>query len=442
MVRLLFAAALLGAAAAAPVPESCDGAYNTKPLNTDKPKFVRRVHNGSLYSIMNDNTEMFVVHMYGSPYQMGYAHGELLKPQAAKLYKQFTEFVAEEIDQYLPYLPPEIVRAISVGGLDLALDLTYEATRTYMPRHWLEEMRGLADGLGMSYMDVVRFHMIPELIKAACTMIGAWGPATHDGRLVQVRALDWGTTGPLQQWPALLVYHPTPGTEQGVPFTVLSWAGFLGTLTGYSSTGVGVCEKVWLHYKGTASRFGIPWNFLLRDVLQFSESADILTAVSRLADANRTCSIFVGVGSGLPRDGSNPRFVGIEYSHQTLDVYDGANYPNYSPGHPFIPGTMYWDKHTQPSKHTCLPEMINASAGVGQFTAEAAYRNVTAVHATGDLHIMVMDPKDGMLYVSNAGPSSMSGGKPVSGQPAYARSFTRFDANELFATRLDTNTEA
>jgi len=61
----------------------------------------------------------------------------------------------------------------------------------------------------------------------------------------------------------------------------MTLAGFIGSLTGYSSAPVGICEKVWLGYNGTSSRRGIPWNFLLRDILQFD--ADINAAVSRMA---------------------------------------------------------------------------------------------------------------------------------------------------------------
>lgn len=66
--------------------------------------------------------------------------------------------------------------------------------------------------------------------------------------------------------PAVLVYHPNQG--DGHAFASFSWAGFIGTISGYSSAHVGVCEKVWAGYNGTLARVGVPWHFLLRDIMQ------------------------------------------------------------------------------------------------------------------------------------------------------------------------------
>jgi len=63
------------------------------------------------------------------------------------------------------------------------------------------------------------------------------------------------------------VYHPEAGN--GHAYAVLTWSGFVGAITGYSSVEMGICEKVWLNYKGKSSRAGIPFTFLLRDILQY-----------------------------------------------------------------------------------------------------------------------------------------------------------------------------
>jgi len=49
--------------------------------------------------------------------------------------------------------------------------------------------------------------MFPELIKASCTMFGAWGPAiAHTpGTLLQLRALDWGLGSPLANYSVVVV---------------------------------------------------------------------------------------------------------------------------------------------------------------------------------------------------------------------------------------------
>lgn len=52
----------------------------------------------------------------------------------------------------------------------------------------------------------------------------------------------------------------------------------------------GVGEKVWLQYEGVENIFGYVWHFLLQDILQFDMDTD--QALSRIATANRTCSIW------------------------------------------------------------------------------------------------------------------------------------------------------
>ena len=41
------------------------------------------------------------------------------------------------------------------------------------------QLQGLADALdgAVSHQRLLEFQMFPELIKASCTMFGAWGPA-------------------------------------------------------------------------------------------------------------------------------------------------------------------------------------------------------------------------------------------------------------------------
>ncbi len=77
-------------------------------------------------------------------------------------------------------------------------------------------------------MEIVRMHMLPELIQAHCTMFGAWGPAIENttGSLYQLRALDWTTNGPFQQFPAYIVFHP----DEGHDFAILSWVSVVITL--------------------------------------------------------------------------------------------------------------------------------------------------------------------------------------------------------------------
>lgn len=73
------------------------------------------------------------------------------------------------------------------------------------------QVAGMANATGIDYNTLIHVSLFPELIRMGCTMFGAWGPATAQtsSGLVQLRALDWGTDGPFQQFPVVVVYHPS-----------------------------------------------------------------------------------------------------------------------------------------------------------------------------------------------------------------------------------------
>ena len=108
-----------------------------------------------------------VVHVYGSPYDMGYAHGTLLKDSATHVMTSFYNEIVTEYEQNLSFLPKDVADLIARLGVDGALDLTYLLTEHYTPAYFYEEMRGLADASGIDYILLRRVHMIPELIKVS-----------------------------------------------------------------------------------------------------------------------------------------------------------------------------------------------------------------------------------------------------------------------------------
>lgn len=402
----------------------CTGQPNNHTPGYANPKLMRKNAHGMLFDANSGvSPPVLVMHMYGTAYEMGLAHGSLLKKEINTLYPELFLWIDAMIEAAVPEMPKFLADFIGKFGLEAGLDLTYLLCEEYIPEHWKDEMRGIAEGAGIEYMQVARVQMFPELIKAACSMFGAWGPAIKDtkGTLVQLRALDWNTNGPFQQFPTLFVYHPTDG---GHNFSSLAWAGFNGAMTGFSSAPVGVCEKVWLSYNGTSSRAGYPWTFLLRDILQFDDDVD--AAMNRIYNARRTCSIWVGLGSG-----KTDRFRVVQYSHEVVNQYDDFNFPAYPPYHPQFDGLVFVDKHVQPSHHMCLGSLMKKY--YGRIEPALTAKDITAVHQTGDMHIAIMDYATWEMWVSNASPYDA---KTKSAEPAYNRKFTVFDMAKAFQLGL------
>jgi len=75
----------------------------------------------------------------------------------------------------------------------------------------------------------------------------------------------------MSEWPLVTVYHSTEAGSVG-SFVNISWPGFIGTITGYNSDKVGVGERLRGDAQSNMTRFGTPWTYVLRDMLQFSKT--------------------------------------------------------------------------------------------------------------------------------------------------------------------------
>jgi len=402
---------------------ACAGSPNFLPIITQEPVMIKQVPNGMLYTVDGNGVispPLSIAHLYGTAHEMGLAYGELLADQIKNLVNETFVYFEQEIEYYIPFIPVDLRDKIATEGVYGILDAVYAMARPYIPERYIQEMKGISEGSNVSYADISRVSMIPEAIKAQCSMVGAWGIAVpSEYTLVQLRALDWSTNGPFQKYPVLLVYHPS---EEGHVFSTLGWSGFVGSITGYGYADVGICEKVWYGYDGKYNHFGKPFTFVLRDILQFSETKE--EAIQSMQEAERTCAIFVGVG-----DSQSNQMDVIEYSFENVTVWNGTDYPVYN-GHPYIKDVIYVDKYVQPSQDPCLAELLQYS--YGNITSLYLFQNVAAQLQTGDMHVAVYDYKNRFIYVSNAAVY-------IPNQPqllAYQRPYIRLNMNDLFNIKL------
>jgi hypothetical protein len=55
------------------------------PVDISDPVFVRKVENGMLFTAGTGDDEISIVHLWGNPYERGFAQGELMKDVASDL---------------------------------------------------------------------------------------------------------------------------------------------------------------------------------------------------------------------------------------------------------------------------------------------------------------------------------------------------------------------
>ena len=108
----------------------------------------------------------------------------------------------------------------------------------------------------------------------------------------------------------MTIYHPNasyPGYaehfhtyykqpyQSSYAFANFGYLGLIGSIGAYNEVSVGLGQKVWITTEqDITSRLGNPWTYVLRDVIQFSNTID--TALTMLINAQRTCSVHLGLG--------------------------------------------------------------------------------------------------------------------------------------------------
>ena len=396
----------------------CSGLTNTIPLNTSAPTFVKQVPNGKLYRGGSGTDYYNVLHLWGTPYQRGVAQGQLLSDDVKSITGMIIPYIEQLIKSKVPSIPTWIIDLLIKYGGPVLLQLSWSWTLPFTPTEFIDEIQGIADGAGVDVKLVQNLNQFPELTKAACTIVGATGPSTPNGRLAQLRGLDFDPTCPIKDYAQITVYHNSDSNKAS--FLTVGWTAMIGALTGFNDKGVGIGEKVWLP-KDADSIDGVngkPWMFILRDVLEYQ--TNLQGSLTAIKDANRTCPIHVGLGSA-----QDNAFRGLTIAQKAYDVYNDTSLS--WTGHPIIPGVFYWNKHVQPSSGPCLANLLTKY--YGSIDAKGLALNVAAIGETGDMHTVTFNYSAQVMFMSNARKSFATDGD----LNAYNRQFSQVNMAALFA---------
>ena len=213
---------------------------------------------------------MPVLFLNGSPYQMGYQQGTLMRREVQASINNIMAFADRQLK--VPGIGKMVVRR--------RLDKAWKEMKPHVPDRYLEEMQGLADGAGIPLRTLERVHALPDLTSVTCASSAVAGASTADGRMIQIRNLDWAIQSNVQRYAALIVYKPA-GKR---PFVSVGWLGFIGVLSGINQSGISVAE-IGSETKDTNLR-GVPMPFLLRRVLE--ETDDLKGAAKIIETGPRT----------------------------------------------------------------------------------------------------------------------------------------------------------
>ncbi len=325
-----------------------------------------------------------VLHLKGTHYEMGYQHGALFK-----------EHIRQNMKALLIDRAQQTVKLglVSVKPRSV-IDSITTIQKPFMPQKYYDEMQGLAAGAELKVTDVIAGNFIPELFH--CSGFAIMNSATKDGTLYHGRVLDYAIDRGLQEHAVVVVAEP----ETGIPFVNVTYAGFIGSVTGMNAKNISIGE---MGGRGLGHWAGMPMSFLVREVLE--RGSDLDEAIAIFRDTPRTCQYFYVVA-----DGKTNRAVGMEASWDKFELVQAGQ------KHALLPSPV--EDAVLMSAGDRYKELVRRTkAGHGEFDEESARRLMDCpVAMKSNLHDVLFAPKSTKFWIANASPDK----KPAAEQKYYA----------------------
>jgi predicted choloylglycine hydrolase len=162
-----------------------------------------------------------IIHLYGTPEEMGRQYGTILKPQLKSLYSLMVSvFPKKKLEGYI-----------------------YQAKKAEpaLPAEVKSELKAISEASGIEYQFVVAMNVIP---RVDCSTLAAWGESTTGNELLMGRNAEYYTKGLNKVMGIIVVRHP----DSGLKTINISYLGMVGGFTGMNEKGV--CWGNMLAYNG------------------------------------------------------------------------------------------------------------------------------------------------------------------------------------------------
>ena len=196
-----------------------------------------------------------VVSLKGEPYDMGYAHGILLKDEMKPWIKEVLYWMKTQ--------------SFGTARLENKLMDRAREVEQYIPESYKTELKGLAAGSGIDY------HLILMINTASttgwkylsCTSVAVKG---QDGKLIRIRGLEFqlGQGAPILNPKILFINQPS----QRYAFASVTVPGMIGVWTAMNETGLnfGMHAIVGASYHWE----GMPNDILYRKIIESADSVE------------------------------------------------------------------------------------------------------------------------------------------------------------------------
>ncbi|HEX3890110.1 MAG TPA: C45 family autoproteolytic acyltransferase/hydrolase [Verrucomicrobiae bacterium] len=305
-----------------------------------------------------------VIYLKGSPFEIGYADGVLMRDKMHTLENGFLEMIRGYVPQHWVM---EVLKNYVIWRNRHLSD--------FIPQDYRMEIYAASLGSGdihpeegNFYNRLLNYHAAHDVsymmidnpfiaARAGCTAFGAWGSATANGDLITGRNFDWEAAEVFSRDRVVEMCEP----DGKIPFISLSWAGMTGVVSGMNRAGVSVTVN------GAPSSLpketATPVAIVAREIMERAHNLD--EALKILRDAKVFVSTIWLVGSRA--DG---KFVVVEKTPDVTNVREAEGDSIVCPNHFETAGlkddarnTNYMAEATSVSRETRLKELLRQSNG-------------------------------------------------------------------------------
>lgn len=335
-----------------------------------------------------------IITLEGTPYEIGFQQGSLMKEQINQIYKMYLKDLVYDtwIKEYA---------ILGKGGKDAwksprkALGKFAKKQEEFIPPEYLEEIKGLAEGAGLEYIDVLNMSAHVDYFAILCSTIVATGNATPDGKLVEARNLDWAQGGlqDLDKFSTVFVVRP----DKGHSFVSVLYPGIVGALTAVNDAQI--TAELNFSMAKENGKSGMPALIMLRHLIQNASTLDEAEAILRNAARFAGYNIMV-------TDGKTNEARLIEVAYEKLGTKSPENGLLISTNH-FITKELAGNNiessqfSSSPSedRFNRLVELANLGHGKIDMDAARIFIHDNGVQVTGTVQTIVFKPADSLIWV-------------------------------------------
>ncbi|MBD79189.1 MAG: acyl-CoA--6-aminopenicillanic acid acyl-transferase [Crocinitomicaceae bacterium] len=371
---------------------------------------------------------LWEMYLDGKPYYRGVNYGllarELMKNQEAVFYKQIQKIVPDEkklnrllkivawYNRNLPfYFIPEYQQEILGQSNFLSEEFDWAGPRYFRALN----LHGAHD-IG---------HALEDLMLVGCTSFASWGENSKDGKLILGRNFDFYAGEGFSEEKMVVFMKP----DQGIPFMLVSWPGFLGAVSGMNINGLTVTINA--GKSKIPKKTGTPISILTREILQYASTIEEAIEIAE----SRTVFVSESILVGSAKDG---KAVVIEKSPKKQGVFVSNEQQLVCSNH-FQSEAFKKDKknaehiekwHSQ-YRYDRMNQLLDSTNKVDYMEVAnilrdkegingklIGYGNEKAINQMMAHHGIIFKPEDGLVWVS-ANPYQMG-------------SFVCYDLNKVF----------